>query len=777
MPKADLGHQIKAPLVTYNASRFKYCTRSTQRSAMDSSTSRVEQERQRQEDIKKKIAALQAQLPLDAFITPSLSPPASPKRKRIDSTTLVPPTPSPKKRKLDHRPAKQGALPSRTSARPVDSRKSKREDPKFIKPAPSNLLNSLAKLKDKSSGPEQSATVARSSGFADKPPPPAAPDEHDIFGGSLAPKRDDRLALVEELEPGPVDHIPPLDDPNFERLEPNSGIRLSSRTVSHEDLQDHLRGRYYLSPSQLYSSIRLLPDKLGYDVPVPGDWITIAVVAERGPMRFSKAPVAVVKEEGDDADKKKEHWKRRGKTNDEPSKPSGKKYVNIKLIDFGARSRSASSATGGKAAIRGDAFLSLLLFESDGFDLITDDGEQKPRKVYRGGSRGAFETMSKLKEGDVIALLNPRILRPYQQQRSNDGPHPTTNILAITPESASSIMGIGRAHDLGMCTVMKRDNTVCGSWVDKRVADVCEYHVQHAVQRRRAGRAEFSIGQVISICIYVFSDRDSLRTTGISSSSASRRKPPGTTAYDPTRQWGLKPEPTAGTGSTYIVSGHIVSDSRMDSRSLFATEDIGREGQAKAARKLSGRDADRALKNLLERDKEGMKAVMKAREVGKAERGKGVRNETDKGKGKEKSKQNGSGNEKDENKGKEKDKRKQKETKEENSIPTTKNAYSADVIKQLGFDPIAMAGLRRGTGDSDAQKKLRSLEALQSSRKEIILAPRPGQRIRSGVVAPITKPTRAPSAPRDFDDFNEDEVFPIYPGEVKEDVMIDLDDE
>ncbi|KAF5376070.1 hypothetical protein D9615_007682 [Tricholomella constricta] len=732
---------------------------------MDSSTSRAQGERKRQQTILQQIAELQAQLKdvsSEALITTSVPPPASPKRKRPDSTTLVPPTPSPKKRKLNHRPpgaastkhvshaGRTGARLSDSSRHALNSASSKKtaQGQQLTQPAASNLLNNLAQLK-KSKHPERITTIARSSGFTDKPPPPAPSADEDVFGELSAPKRDDRLALVEDLEPGPVDHIPPIDDPDFEKLEPNSGIRLSSRTVPHEDLQDHLRGRYYLSPSQLYSSIRLLPDKLGYDVPVPGDWITIAVVAERGPMRFSKAPIAAGREEGDEVDKK-EHWKGKRKAQGESTKPTGKKYVNVKLIDFGARSRSASSATGGKVIIRGDAFLSLLLFESDGFDLVTDDGENKPRKMYKGGSRGAFESMAKLKEGDVIALLNPRILKPYQ--RSNDSPHPVTNILAITPESASSIMNVGRARDLGMCSVLKRDNSVCGSWVDKRVSDVCEYHVQHAVERRRAGRAEFSIG-----------------TTGMSTSNVPKRKP----AYDPARQWGLKPEPNEGSASTYIVSGHIVNDSKMDSRSLFATENIGREGQAKAARRLSGKDSDRALKSLLARDKEGMKAVIKAREVG-VEMGKGKGKgkgggkvvEADKGKGK--------------TKGKEKEKRDGGETVAEmNSTTTTKNAYSAEVIKQLGFDPIAMAGQRRGTGDSDMQKKLRSLEMLQSSRKEIVLCPRPGQRIRSGVVAPVSKNPKPSLRDVNLDDSDDD--LPAHPMEQKEqmrteDVMIDLDE-
>jgi minichromosome maintenance protein 10 len=147
-----------------------------------------------------------------------------------------------------------------------------------------------------------------------------------------------------------------------------------------------------------------LPDKQGYDVPVPGDWITIAVVAERGPIKFTRAPVTIEADDGDKKDKK-----RRYGVNEE--KNSGKKYVNLKLIDFGARS---SSTTGGTSVIRGDAFLTLLLFESDGFDLIPRGDGMKPEKLYKGGSRGAFEHLTKVKEGDVIALLNPKILKPFQ---------------------------------------------------------------------------------------------------------------------------------------------------------------------------------------------------------------------------------------------------------------------------------------------------------------------------------------------------------------------------
>ena len=164
----------------------------------------------------------------------------------------------------------------------------------------------------------------------------------------------------------------------------------------------------------LYSVIRLLPNKQGYDVPVEGDWVTIAVVAERGPIKFSKAPVGLGREDEGDGPKGKQPVKAKDKKNpsEEQTRPQGKKYVNLKLIDFGCRTRSSN--TGGQATIRGDASLSLLLFESDGFDTVTNDNTNREQKIYKGGSRGAFESMAKLREGAVVALLNPRVLKPFQ---------------------------------------------------------------------------------------------------------------------------------------------------------------------------------------------------------------------------------------------------------------------------------------------------------------------------------------------------------------------------
>ena len=218
---------------------------------------------------------------------------------------------------------------------------------------------------------------------------------------------------------------------------------------------------------------------------------------------------------------------------------------------------------------------------------------------------------------------------------------------------------------------MKRDGKVCGSWCDRRVSDVCDYHVQHAIQAKRAGRAEFSTG-----------------TSGMSAFAKKKA------AYDPSRQWGLKPEIDSTVGSaTYVVSGHIVSDRRESG--LFVNEALGRDAQAKAARKVSAKDADEALKKLLKRDKEGMKAVKAARDFGKrhAEKEEAKDGKTDKGKGKEVSK-----------------KRKRNENDSDSSDAEgekelVKNAYSATLVRNLGFDPTAKEG--RKVKDSEVQRKVR----------------------------------------------------------------------
>lgn len=160
--------------------------------------------------------------------------------------------------------------------------------------------------------------------------------------------------------------------------------------------------------------------------------------------------------------------------------------------------------------------------------------------------------------------------------------------------------------------------------------------------------------------------------------------------YDPLIKWGLKPEERSNTGATYMVSGHVVPGTSSDPRTLYMTESIGREGQAKARRKLAGKDADKALMSLLERDKEGMATVMKAREVAAMKKPKGGRGKEEKKGGREHKVQEPRG---DDGEGQDSDSTTESRVEKENAA--RKTGYSAGVIKSLGFDPSMKPGQRK----------------------------------------------------------------------------------
>jgi minichromosome maintenance protein 10 len=87
------------------------------------------------------------------------------------------------------------------------------------KPPPSNFLSKLSKLGSHDGDDEKkTGDLVRTTGFSELPAP---------ISSQAHVKRDDRLCVVEDLEPGPYEHTPPSNDPNFQTLEPNSGIRLS----------------------------------------------------------------------------------------------------------------------------------------------------------------------------------------------------------------------------------------------------------------------------------------------------------------------------------------------------------------------------------------------------------------------------------------------------------------------------------------------------------------------------------------------------------------------
>lgn len=207
---------------------------------MNSSTSRTNERRETQDDIKRQIALLQARLEAEPeYEQEPLAPKPSPKRK-APPVTLVPGTPSPSEAlTLDHllwplttdlleKKRRTGGFPSNSLplAQPVFQQVANQDKPHTPSQGPKNRFEKdsepksnqstfLSKLSGLGQKSDKKEPVQRTSGFQERPE-----ERLDIV------KRDDRLVVVEDLEPGPYEFKAPIDDPTFERLEPHSSIRL-----------------------------------------------------------------------------------------------------------------------------------------------------------------------------------------------------------------------------------------------------------------------------------------------------------------------------------------------------------------------------------------------------------------------------------------------------------------------------------------------------------------------------------------------------------------------
>ncbi|KAG9102408.1 hypothetical protein FRC06_002025 [Ceratobasidium sp. 370] len=444
-----------------------------------------------------------------------------------------------------------------------------------------------------------------------------------------APTRNDDMTVKEELPIGPIDYPAPFDDPRWDRMEPYSGIHLSSRKLPFDEFQEFMYGRVYLSPSRLYSVVRLSPDRAAYDVPVDGDWITIAVIAERGQVQLSKRggkrkgdqDKSKGKQGGDNGDSNKPA--EQGDEEDDRPTPKDKKYMRLLLVDFGHRASEGKPAP--KDQYKGDALLNMLLFEAD--SARTADGENGRGKgkdvVYKGGSGGAFEKCSKLREDAYPTFVN---------------------IISSTPSKAKEPQG------------------------------------------------------------------QSLQPADLTTPSNPKSKF-GKQAHDPSRKWGLLPSASQqnaaasyesaklGGGATYIVDGHVLPGS--------GGPDASDMSRLKTLRKK--KEEERALEEVLRRDG-GKTAAANILRLGaahlKAKKAGAAGTEVDV----------------------------QQEPEVTNDAP--KKAYSAELVKSIGYDPSKRAGNPGRPKEGDGARQLTAA----ADRTVELHPPRGSKRLRSNVTANFAPP-------------------------------------
>jgi len=343
-----------------------------------------------------------------------------------------------------------------------------------------------------------------------------------------AARRDDDLAvIIDEIAVGPQQFSPPPGDLRFETLEPYSGIRLRNRTLPYGHVQRIMEGRRFVSVSMLYALVQQWHSPAynktdwrtdgAYTLPFDSDWVIIGVLAEKSSIRTTKGGKGNNKGSDDENDSdpartglqadRKPKFSKDKATDDSnmPSRNPSRKYLAWKLVDYG----NMASAPGGDGRTRGtdsgDCVLSLQLFAADEEPEAPRPDESKnhvreevragmpsaPTRVYRGGSRGAFEKFWKEREGTVVAIVNPRIMRRGTLNSVNYD----KTLLSITPQDAASIHVIGRATDHAQCQAHRKDGTRCSAWVDARTGTgICDYHLEQGVTTARRSRQEFAVG-------------------------------------------------------------------------------------------------------------------------------------------------------------------------------------------------------------------------------------------------------------------------------------------
>ena len=98
----------------------------------------------------------------------------------------------------------------------------------------------------------------------------------------------------------------------------------------------------------------------------------------------------------------------------------------------------------------------------------------------------AFAAYWKLTPGTVLAILNPAIMPPKSTHRD------TGRFSLKLTNSDDEILELGTSRDLGFCGSMKKDNTLCNTWINKRKTAHCDFHVNLVLDKTRSSRMEFN---------------------------------------------------------------------------------------------------------------------------------------------------------------------------------------------------------------------------------------------------------------------------------------------
>ncbi|ODQ65453.1 hypothetical protein NADFUDRAFT_52044 [Nadsonia fulvescens var. elongata DSM 6958] len=96
----------------------------------------------------------------------------------------------------------------------------------------------------------------------------------------------------------------------------------------------------------------------------------------------------------------------------------------------------------------------------------------------------AFDKYWKLRQGDVIAILNPTII--VMQNKETNGKYFGLKV----SDDYDRISELGSARDLGQCSAITAKGTQCQTWVHAKKNVYCEYHLESGMKRTARSRTE-----------------------------------------------------------------------------------------------------------------------------------------------------------------------------------------------------------------------------------------------------------------------------------------------
>ena len=226
---------------------------------------------------------------------------------------------------------------------------------------------------------------------------------------------------------------PPLRDLEPETskslFEPFSSLHLSKRLLPHDFLTRTLSGKHVFSLPSLLGSVKS-PDYLLPDIP-ESDHVVLAIVAS--------------------------------KSNPLTHKDTHKATPSDTTTSTSEAAQSEQNSRGKYMVLT----LTDLKWTVDLFLFAT-----------------GYTRFWKLTPGTVVALLNPDIMPPPP------GKSDTGRFSLKLSSSDDTVLEIGTSRDLGWCKSVRKDGKQCGSWIDKRHTEFCEFHVDAVVERTRRGRME-----------------------------------------------------------------------------------------------------------------------------------------------------------------------------------------------------------------------------------------------------------------------------------------------